>query len=72
MKKFCCEMREFFLFGILDRRSAEGKEPASLVNFVSGMNEHGPVIRIKFCPFCGKDINPDDSVDITKTEIQDG
>lgn len=52
---FCCAMREYFVLAIL-RNPKIKKEPSEIVDFVS-MGEAGPVIRIRFCPFCGKPID---------------
>lgn len=52
---FCCSMREYFILAILRNPHIE-KEPAEVVDFVS-MGENGPVLRIRFCPFCGKTID---------------
>lgn len=50
-------MRAHFLVGII--RAAEGDAPPEQVDFMVEFDP--PIIAIKFCPFCGADINQPDA-----------
>lgn len=59
MSAFCCSMREHFVLGIVAQRR-EGPAPVDVMDFVDleKQTDYGrPVIRIKFCPFCGKAVD---------------
>ena len=53
---YCCAMRLKFIIGIL----AEAKEvpdPVDIIDYLDFDNktpDGRPVIRIRYCPFCGK------------------
>lgn len=52
---FCCEMRRRFLISIVGE-FLEAPKPKDLVDFLDfdqKDQEGKPIIRIKFCPFCG-------------------
>lgn len=69
---YCCAMREKYLLGIIAINRAV-KDPADLVDFVDfdARTEDGrPVIRIKFCPFCGKVITRTDPLRKPPTESE--
>lgn len=56
MANYCCPMREKFLLGIV-AENPEVPTPSDAVDFIDfdAKREDGkPVLRIKFCPFCGK------------------
>jgi hypothetical protein len=55
-EKFCCKMREKFLLGIVGINESM-PDPPDLIDFIDWdlKREDGkPVVRIRFCPFCGK------------------
>lgn len=55
---FCCRMRERYLVGIVAENAAV-KEPPEVLDFMDFdvKTEDGrPVLRIRFCPFCGKPV----------------
>jgi hypothetical protein len=55
---FCCAMREKYLIGIL-AENAELPTPSDVLDFMDFDNkaEDGrPVLRIRFCPFCGQEV----------------
>ncbi len=55
---YCCQMRRKFLVGII----AEDLRLPSPIDMVDCIVDFGPpvVIRIRFCPFCGKAIDPNE------------
>lgn len=57
-ENFCCAMRRHFLVGIVGARA--GDPPVEHLDFMIEFDP--PVITIKFCPFCGKDITRDQTV----------
>lgn len=57
--EFCCPMRAKYLIGIL-AENAELPTPSDVVDFMDFDNkaEDGrPILRIRWCPFCGKKID---------------
>lgn len=56
--KYCCKMREKFLIGIVadNRDLPTPTDAADFIDFDSVTEDKRPVIRIKFCPFCGKPV----------------
>jgi len=60
---FCCAMRRHFLFGIVgeecepDNPAKAKPVPVEAVDFIEWPDGGGPpIVRIRFCPFCGKAI----------------
>ena len=56
---WCCAMRERYLIGIV-AENAERPTPADVVDFMDFDNkaEDGrPILRIRWCPFCGKRVD---------------
>lgn len=55
---FCCGMREHFVLGIVAERVdvPVPVDAADFIDFTAKMPNGKPVIRIKFCPFCGQAI----------------
>ena len=57
MNDFCCQMRRKYLVGIV-AENPEIPQPTEAVDFIDFEAEHPEgkiVMRIKFCPFCGKE-----------------
>ena len=55
-ESYCCKMREKFLVGLVAERG-DIQTPVEAVDFVdfdAKSPDGKPVLRIKFCPFCGK------------------
>jgi hypothetical protein len=67
MTEFCCPMREYFVLAILRNPKVE-KEPKNILEFTQ-MGEAGPVIHIRFCPFCGKPIDGTQPTRVSKLSI---
>lgn len=73
---WCCGMRRRFLIGLMMEFVKEPKPP-ELVNFLDWDRKgptDKPVIKIKFCPFCGKEIfgkDPDRIGDVTLRSSDD-
>ena len=56
--KYCCKMREKYLIGII-MENVEVPQPIDAIDFIDFEIPHPEgklVIRIKYCPFCGKPI----------------
>ncbi len=55
---YCCKMREKFLLGIVAERPdlPTPVDAADFMDFDAKTEDDRPVLRIKFCPFCGKTI----------------
>jgi len=51
--EFCCEMRRKFLVNIV-REDRDVPTPTELADFVLDWERDRPLIGIKYCPFCGK------------------
>lgn len=52
---YCCEMRARFLISIV-HEFLEAPQPKDLVDFLDfdqKDHEGKPILRIKYCPFCG-------------------
>jgi len=64
-EQYCCDMRRYFLFAIVGERRGEEK-PVDMVDFVIAW-EPTIVIRMKFCPFCGVELPPGDTLRLTKS-----
>jgi len=56
---YCCAMREKFLIGIIAERAnlPTPIDAADFMDFEHVDGEGRPILRIKYCPFCGKPIN---------------
>lgn len=53
MSDFCCKLRERFVLGIAAENPAV-PVPADAVDCIDfGDGTEKPIIRIRFCPFCG-------------------
>lgn len=63
-EQYCCDMRRYFLFAIIGERRGEDA-PVEMADFVA-VWEPTIVIRMKFCPFCGVKLPPNDTLRITK------
>ena len=64
----CCEMRRYFPLMLM--KSPENlPQPANLLDFII-LTGAGPTIYTKFCPFCGKEIDPGQTR--FRTTIKDG
>ena len=66
--KFCCKMRQRFLVGII-AEDASIPMPYAVQDFVdySCQSPEGkPVLKIRYCPFCGKGIGSNDTVRLVK------
>lgn len=56
--EFCCKMREKYMVSIVAENAAV-KEPAEVLDFMDfdvKTDDGRPIIRIKFCPFCGRPV----------------
>ena len=56
MTTYCCPMRRRFLVQVVGEDPA-APEPADLIDFIdfdAKRPDNKPVIRIRFCPFCGR------------------
>lgn len=56
--EYCCAMRRHFLIGII--AIAEAPTPIEAVDFIDfdqKTRDDRPIIKIKFCPFCGKQVH---------------
>lgn len=55
---FCCKMRERFLLGIVAERTdlPVPVEAVDFIDFGKTRPDGKPLMFIKFCPFCGKQI----------------
>lgn len=53
---YCCAMRERFLIGIIAENPAlpMPTDAVDMMDFEEKDSLGRPVIRIRFCPFCGK------------------
>lgn len=62
LENYCCKMRRHFVLGIRARTFTP--VPTEVVDFVSEWGQAGSknIIRIKFCPFCGRELGPDQTV----------
>ena len=56
--KYCCPMRARFIVQIVAEDRSQ-KQPKDLVDFIVDWEHSPPVIAIKYCPFCGKQIDHD-------------
>lgn len=55
MGSYCCLMRQKFLIGIV-KEDTTVKSPADVLDFMDFDNvaaDGRPILRIKWCPFCG-------------------
>ena len=57
--KFCCKMREKFLIGIVAERTdlPTPVEAVDSIDFEQKSQGGRTIVRIKFCPFCGKAVD---------------
>jgi hypothetical protein len=55
---YCCPMRKKFLLGIVAEREdlPTPVDAADFMDFDETSDDGRPVLRIKFCPFCGKPV----------------
>lgn len=55
---YCCAMREKFLIGIVAEREdiPTPIDAADFMDFDRKTSDDRVVIKIKFCPFCGKPV----------------
>lgn len=55
---YCCPMRQKFLIGILAEREdlPTPVDAADFMDFDETSGDDRPILRIKFCPFCGKPV----------------
>jgi hypothetical protein len=55
---YCCSMRQKFLIGIVAEREdlQTPVDAADFMDFDEKSGDDRPVLRIKFCPFCGKPV----------------
>ena len=60
--KYCCNMREYFVIGIIGKRS-DIEAPTDMADFIVAW-EPKIIVRIKYCPFCGKEVTDDQVVRI--------
>lgn len=67
VEQYCCGMRRYILFGIVGLRTDE-QAPIELVDFVTQW-EPNIVVRIKYCPFCGTEIPPNDTMRTTPEQL---
>ena len=54
-ENYCCTMRGHFVLGIVAQR--RGPVPVDVVDFLDSFETDSPTISIKYCPFCGKQID---------------
>lgn len=55
---YCCPMREKFVLGIV-AEALDVPTPvdaADFMDFDEAAEDGRPILRIKFCPFCGKPV----------------
>lgn len=58
MSAFCCRMRERYVLGIVGE-NPRVETPVEAADFIDFDAEHPDgkcVVKIKFCPFCGKPV----------------
>ncbi len=55
---YCCPMRQKFLIGIVAEREdlPTPVDAADFMDFDEKSEDDRPVLRIRFCPFCGKPV----------------
>lgn len=55
---FCCAMRERFLLGIVaeNKKVQVPTEAVDFMDFDAKTPDGRPILKIKFCPFCGKPV----------------
>lgn len=55
---YCCSMRQTFLIGIVAEREdlPTPLDAADFMDFDEKAEDDRPILRIKFCPFCGKPV----------------
>jgi hypothetical protein len=54
---YCCKMREKFVLGIVAEREVPcHADAADFMDFDQVTQDGRPILRIKFCPFCGKPV----------------
>jgi hypothetical protein len=54
---YCCKMREKFILGIVAERNVPcPSDAADFMDFDQATPAGKPILRIKFCPFCGKPV----------------
>ena len=55
---YCCKMREKFLVGIIaeNPQLPTPVDAADFMDYDAKADDDRPILRIKFCPFCGKPI----------------
>ena len=60
-EKYCCKMRAHFLIGVVGTR--EGDAPVEAADFIIAF-EPKIIMKIKYCPFCGKEMTHDGTLRI--------
>jgi len=58
---YCCPMRRYFLIGLVGTRKGESA-PVDVADFVVDWESPTPTLAIKFCPFCGEPVAPDQTL----------
>jgi len=53
---YCCPMRARFIVQILAEDLSQPK-PTNICDFIVDWEQPVPVMAIKFCPFCGQEID---------------
>ncbi len=53
---YCCDMRRRFLIGLV-AENKDAPQPKGLADFIVDWDRPVPIIGIKFCPFCGVEID---------------
>lgn len=77
MSGTCCQYRRKFVVGILgvlpeEQCGVADSEIADLIDFALPSPSGKPVIRFRFCPWCGKPFTPDSEIRIADISQEDG
>ena len=61
IKPYCCEMRRRFIIGIVaeDKNVPTPYAVCDFLDYKIKSPDGRPVIRIRYCPFCGEEIKGD-------------
>lgn len=60
-EQYCCNMRRHYLVGVVAARAGE-EPPMEVLEYIVDLTAPNPVMRIRFCPFCGERIDDNQSV----------
>ena len=60
LENYCCPMRKHYLIGIVGQRNDQPM-PTEAADFIAQW-EPKLILNIRYCPFCGNEITPDQTM----------